>query len=146
MENDLLFSTLIGQVTLCQGFSLFILFSSISSTFFFCWVSIMPKQKDCKTFSALSIGRREASLVWQRGAEGKILQPARRGSTLSKRGRSLSQEGQLSSFRQAVQRVAVFSAPIHITVTTLSPNTVLLLSKTSEQVLKASCLCPKRRV
>ena len=61
----------------------------------------------------------------------------------SERGRSHSREGQLCSLRQTVQSVAVFSAQIHITVTMLSPNNVLL-SKISAQVLKVSRLCPGR--
>lgn len=55
--------------------------------------------------------------------------------------RSQSREGQLSSLRQTVQSVAMFSAQIHITVTMLSPNNV---SEISAQVLKVSWLCPER--
>lgn len=46
-----------------------------------------------------------------------------------------SQEGQASSLR-----VAVFSAQIHITVTVLSPNNVLLLSRIPPQVVNGSWL------
>lgn len=124
-----------------------IYFIFLSPSNFVCWVTVIPSVSEKrKAVTHLQIqaqgGERHH---WCDSQVLKVRYSNQHGVAplSSKQERGLSKEGQLSSLKQTVQRLAVFSAQVHITVIVLSPNTVLL-SEISAQVLKVSNLCPRR--
>ncbi len=114
---------------------------------FFCWATIMPsvqeKKKTVRHLKHSALGGESHHWCDSQVLKARYSNPPGTAPLSSERGRSHSREGQPSSLRQTVQSEAVFSAQIHITVTMLGPNNVLL-SKISAEVLKVSWLCPRR--
>lgn len=125
--------------------SVYFVFLSLSN--FFWWITVIPfvpkKRKTVRHIQLKAQGGESHHWCDSQVLKARYSNQHRVAPLSSKQERSRSQEGQLSSLNQPVQRAAVFSAQVHITVTMLSPNTVLL-SKISARVLKVSNLCPGR--